>query len=164
MGTRSGTIDPAIIFHLQKNLKISSAEIENTLINKSGLLGLSKISSDMREIYKASIKGNKQARLTISILCYQIAKYIGAYAAAMNGLDAIIFTGGIGEKAFYIREKVISYLEFLNFKIDKKKNKAASQSSSDITKISSSKKQIFVVKTNEELQIAMETKNAHLKL
>lgn len=158
MGTRSGSIDPAIIFHLQKNLKMSAEAVENLLINKSGLLGLSQISSDMREIYKASLKNNKQAKLTLSILSYQISKYIGAYAAGMNGLDAVIFTGGIGEKAFYIREEVINYLEFLNFKIDKKKNKAASDSREIISEISSSKKKIFVVKTNEELQIAEETK------
>lgn len=158
MGTRSGSIDPAIIFHLQKNLKMSSEEIETLLIKKSGLLGLSQISSDMREIYKASLKNNKQAKLTLSILAYQIAKYIGSYAASMNGVDAIVFTGGIGEKAFYIREEVISYLEFLNFKIDRKKNKSASNSKEIISEISSSKNKIFVVKTNEELQIAEETK------
>lgn len=153
MGTRSGSIDPAIVLHLQTTLKMKPEKVDNLLNNKSGLKGLSLISSDMRKIYKASLKKDKQALLAIEILSYQIAKYLGAYAATLNGLDAIVFTGGIGENAFYIREKACSYLKFMGLKIDQKKNEANETKISD----SKSKIKVFVIPTNEELQIAKET-------
>lgn len=133
MGTRSGSIDPGIILHLSNNLKFTPKEIDEILNHKSGLLALSQVSSDMRDIYAKSLKGNKEALFTLEILSYQIAKYCGGFAAAMHGVDAIIFTGGIGEHAFYIREKVLSYLKFLHIK------------------------KTLVIPTNEEKQIAMET-------
>lgn len=135
MGTRSGSIDPGIILHLEKNLKMTTKKIDQLLNHKSGLKGLSGISSDMRDIYKKSLKGDKPAKLAIEILSYQIAKYCGSYAAAMSGIDAIIFTGGIGEHASYIRDKVHSYLEFLKIK------------------------NFFIIPTDEEKQIAIETEN-----
>lgn len=136
MGTRSGSIDPGIILHLANNLKFSTKEIDELLNHKSGLLALSNISSDMREIYAQSKKGHARAILTLEILSYQIAKYCGAFATAMKGnVDALIFTGGIGENAFYIRDKVTSYLKFLHIK------------------------KILVIPTDEEKQIAMETIN-----
>lgn len=153
MGTRSGSIDPAIVLYLQQKLKMEPAEVDNLLNNKSGLKGLSKISSDMRKIYEASLKKDKQAQLTIEILCYQIAKYLGAYTATLNGLESIVFTGGIGENAFYIREKACSYLQFLGLKLNSKKNKANEQQISD----TKSKIKVFVIPTNEEVQIAKET-------
>jgi acetate kinase len=91
----------------------------------------------------------------MEVLTYQIAKYIGAYAAAMNGLDTIVFTGGLGEKAFYVREKVINYFEYLGFKLDKAKNKASK--GDNIDEISKGKNKIFVIKANEAYQIAKET-------
>lgn len=133
MGTRSGSIDPGIILHLSNNLKFTPKEIDEMLNHKSGLLALSQISSDMRDIYAQSLKGNKQALLTLEILSYQIAKYCGGFAAAMSGLDCLIFTGGIGEHAFYIRDRVSAYLKFLHIK------------------------KTLVIPTNEEKQIAMET-------
>lgn len=133
MGTRSGSIDPGIILHLANNLKFTPKEIDEILNHKSGLLALSQVSSDMRDIYGQSLKSNKQAILTLEILSYQIAKYCGSFAAAMSGLDCLIFTGGIGENAFYIRDKVSAYLKFLHIK------------------------KTLVIPTNEEKQIALET-------
>ena len=155
MGTRSGSIDPAISFHLQKNLKLKADQVDKLLNKESGLIGLSEISSDMRDIYEKYKDKDERAIRTIEVLSYQIAKYIGAYSAAMNGLDTIIFTGGLGEKAFYIREKVIAYLEYLNFKIDKIKNKKSKGEYFD--EISKGKNKIFVIKANEAFQIAKET-------
>ncbi|MCX6735269.1 MAG: acetate kinase [Candidatus Peregrinibacteria bacterium] len=133
MGTRSGSIDPGIVLHLSNNLKFTPKEIDEILNHKSGLLALSQISSDMRDIYAQSKKGNKHAIFTLEILSYQIAKYCGGFAAAMHGVDALIFTGGIGEHAFYIRDRVSTYLKFLHIK------------------------KTLVIPTNEEKQIAMET-------
>ena len=157
MGTRCGSIDPAITFHLQKNLKMKATDVDTLLNKESGLLGVSGISSDMRDIYAKYKEKDQNAIRTIELLAYQIAKYIGSYAAAMNGLDAIVFTGGLGEKAFYVREKVIDYLEFLGFKLDKTKNKASKVDYID--EISKGKKKIFVIKANEAYQIAKETFN-----
>lgn len=156
MGTRCGSIDPAIIFHLQENLKMKPASVDHLLNFDSGLKGLSGISSDMRDIYQKSLKGNAAASLTIEILSYQIAKYIGAYASAMNGLNAIIFTGGLTEHAFYVRQKVCGYLKFLGVKLDQKKNKKIT-----VMEISEkrSKIKVFVIKTNEEIQIAEESRS-----
>jgi len=153
MGTRCGSIDPAIILHMQKELKLSPKKIDTLLNFDSGLEGFSETSSDMRNIYTAYKKKDKRAILTIELLCYQIAKYLGAYTAAMNGLDAIVFTGGIGENAFYIREKVCEYLTYLGLKLAPKKNENSEQVISD----PKSKIKVLVIPTNEELQIAMET-------
>lgn len=163
MGTRSGSIDPAITFHLQHNLKMKPAQVDHLFNWESGLLGVSGISSDMREIYEKSLKGEDQAKLAIEILAYQIAKYCGSYCAAMNGLNAIIFTGGLGEKAFYVRAKVCEYLEFLGLKLDQKKNqqyatKKSAKGSNDEISARGSKVKVFVIETDEEQQIAMETK------
>ncbi|MBI5753640.1 acetate kinase [Candidatus Peregrinibacteria bacterium] len=133
MGTRSGSIDPGIILHLANKLKITPQKIDEILNHKSGLLALSQVSSDMRDIHQACQKNNKKALVAIEILAYQIAKTCGAFAAALQGIDALVFTGGIGEHAFYVRDKVLAYLKFLHLK------------------------NVFVIPTNEEKQIAMET-------
>jgi len=156
MGTRSGDIDPAIIFHLLKQHKISAEQLENLLNKESGLKGISGISSDMRTIWAATKKSGpqkKRAALSLQILAYRIAKYIGSYAATMNGIDAIIFTAGIGEHAYYIRRDVCEYLKFLGVEIDNAKNQK------DAITISKpkSKIKVFVIPTNEEQQIAKET-------
>lgn len=153
MGTRCGSIDPAIILYLQKELKFSLKKIDQIINHESGLQGLSGISSDMRNIYEKYFKKDPRAILSIQTLSYQIAKYCGAYSASMNGLDAIIFTGGIGEKAFYVREEVCKYLEFLGLKLDKKKN----EKSEELISSPKSKIKIFIIPTKEELQIAKET-------
>lgn len=151
MGTRSGSIDPALVLQLAKENGIS--ETETLLQKQSGLLGLSGISSSMKEIHEKSLKNNDQATLTIDALSYQIAKYCGSYVAALHGLDALVFTGGLGENAWYVREKVCAYLDFLGLTIDKKANKEHS------TEISTndSKLKAFIIKTDEEKQIAIET-------
>lgn len=131
MGTRSGSIDPSIVTEIQKLKKFNPKRTEEYLNSECGLLALSELSSDMRDIYQASLKGNEKATATIEHLSYQIAKYIGGYACAMNGLDAIAFTGTMGEKAFYIRDQVCAYLKHLG------------------------KIKVFVIKANEEYQIAL---------
>ncbi len=153
MGTRSGSIDPAIVLHLQKELKMKPAAIDELLNHESGLKGFSEISPDMRNIYEKYKKKDPRAILTIETLSYQIAKYLGAYTAAMDGLDAIIFTGGLGEKAFYVREKACSYLNHSGLKLDKKKNKNCEQLISN----NKSKIKVFVIPTNEEKEIASQS-------
>jgi acetate kinase len=150
MGSRSGSIDPAIILKIQEIKKLTPKRTDEFLNKECGLRGLSGISSDMREIYDASLKKDKNAILTIDLLSYQIAKYIGAYSASLNGLDALIFTGGMGEKAFYIREKACSYLNHLGLILEKFKNQKNEQMISD----RKSKIKVFVIKADEEYQIA----------
>lgn len=153
MGTRSGDLDPSIPLEICKRMNISPAEAETLLNKKSGLLALSKLSSDMRDLWKNHKQ--KNSKLAMNVYCYHIAKYIGSYAAAMNGLDSIIFTAGIGQNAAYIRSEVCSYLEFLGVKLDEKKN----QKNSQIISTSKSKIKVFVIKTDEELEIAKQTKS-----
>lgn len=155
MGTRSGDIDPAIFPFLVEKEKLSVNEIENLLNKKSGILGLSGISSDIRDIKKAINKGNSQAKSALDLFIYRVVKYIGEYTAVMNGLDAIVFTAGIGENNADIRESVCSYLGYLGIKIDQNKNNlkgiAVDFASED------SKVRILVIPTNEELVIARDT-------
>jgi len=149
MTNRSGDIDAGLILHIMKKEKLSPEQMEKILNKKSGLLGISGISDDMRVLLKSK---NKRAKLAIDVFAYRIAKYIGSYITALNGADAIVFTGGIGENSAPVREKVLSYFNFLGLKIDNKKNKA---NASIITK-SSSKIKALAVPTNEELMIAKE--------
>jgi acetate kinase len=155
MGTRSGDIDPAIILHIMAREELSLHEA-NTLLNKhSGLSGISGISSDMREIIE-SAKENPNAKLALEIFCYRLKKYIGSYAAAMGGLDTIVFTAGVGENAAIVREMTCEGLEFLGVKLDKAKNNTAVGKEMDIS-ADDSKVKILVVPTNEELVIAWDT-------
>ncbi len=153
MGTRCGNIDPSIPLHLQESLKMKPQKIYEMLNKHSGLKAISKISFDMRKIYEKSLKNNKSALFTIEMLSYQIAKYCGSYAAALNGLDAITFTGGLGEKAFYVREQTCKYLGFMGLKLDKRKNSA----NKELISTPKSTIKVFVIPTNEEKQIAIET-------
>jgi acetate kinase len=156
MGTRSGDCDPAIILHIMAREELTLHEA-NTLLNKhSGLLGVSGVSSDVREIIKARNEGHANAKLALEIYCYRIKKYIGAYTAAMNGLDAVVFTGGVGENAVEVRAAAVSGLEFLGLKLDSKKNKAHKEGIG-IVSADDSTVSIMVVPTNEELVIARET-------
>jgi acetate kinase len=152
MGTRSGDLDPAIVFTLMNMLKINTKQIDDILNKNSGLKGLSGLSSDMRDLW-ASYATNSRARLTISLLAYRIAKYIGAYAAALNGIDAISFTAGIGENAWYLRQEVCAYLGFLGVKLAPTANKACATLISAPT----SRVKVFVIPTDEEKEIALET-------
>ena len=157
MGTRCGDIDPAIIKFLahQKNFNID--EIDEILNKKSGVLGISQVSSDFRDIEKAAQNNNYQAQLALGIFYYRCAKYIGAYAAVLNGVDAIAFTAGLGENSPETREAICNYLNYLGVEIDKEKNNSRGKE----VEISNqnSKVKVFVVPTNEELMIARETLN-----
>jgi acetate kinase len=157
MGTRCGDIDPAIVIYLQQNLGMSVEKVYDLLNKKSGMLGLTNnLSSDMRDIEDAAHSGNEIAQLALDIYVYRIAKYIGAYAAAMNGVDAIVFTAGVGENSPYVREKVCEYLGFLGVKIDRQLNDV--KGLERIISTPDSKVAVLIVPTNEELVIARDTK------
>lgn len=156
MGTRSGDIDPAIVIYLIKELGYSVDEVNEILNKKSGILGISGLSSDFRDVRDAAYKkGDERSLLAIDIYTYKIRTQIGAYAAAMGGLDVIVFTAGIGENADMIREGCLKNLEFLGVELDKERNKQ----NGEIAEISKegSKVKVFVIPTNEELMIAKET-------
>ena len=156
MGTRCGAIDPSVVSFLEEKEGLSPYEVNEILNKKSGLLGISGVSNDDREVLEAIRKGNKRAILAHEIMDYQIIKYIGAYAAAMNGLDVLIFTAGIGENQWEHREKICENLSFLGLKIDKKLNKEKILGSTGEISCKESKIKVFVVGTNEELMIARE--------
>ncbi|WP_054199573.1 acetate/propionate family kinase [Clostridium baratii] len=156
MGTRSGNIDPAIITYLINELGYTSEEVNTMLNKKSGLLGISELSSDFRDIRDAAFdRKEERAILTKDVFFYSIKKQIGAYAAAMGGVDVIVFTAGIGENSIETREGVLEGLEFLGVKLDKEKNAIRA----DINEISTddSRVKAYVIATNEELMIAKET-------
>lgn len=156
MGTRCGDIDPSIILHIMGREELNLSEA-NTLLNKhSGLQGLSGISSDMRDLIDESGKGDERATLAIDVYCYRLRKYIGAYAAAMGGLDAVVFTAGVGENSPLVRSKSCEGLEFLGLELDEKANKAAGGKETDIS-TKDSKVRTLVIPTNEELVIARDT-------
>jgi acetate kinase len=155
MGTRSGDVDPSVILYVMAKEGISLAEA-NTLLNKhSGLQGISGISSDMREILKERENGDKKAVHAFDVFCYRIRKYIGSYAAAMGGLDAVVFTGGIGENSFEVRQASCSNLEFLGIEMDGVANTSGEREK--LISTSGSRTQVFVIPTNEELVIALDT-------
>ncbi|AJG40535.1 acetate kinase [Thermotoga sp. RQ7] len=159
MGTRSGDLDPAIPFFIMEKEGISPQEMYDILNKKSGVYGLSKgFSSDMRDIEEAALKGDEWCKLILDIYHYRIAKYIGAYAAAMNGVDAIVFTAGVGENSPITRGDVCSYLEFLGVKLDKQKNEETIRGKEGIISTPDSRVKVLVVPTNEELMIARDTK------
>ena len=155
MGTRSGSIDPAIVEYIAKKENLDIAGVMNVLNKKSGLQGMSGVSSDMRDLRAAAAEGNEDAKNAIEVLCYGIAKYVGGYVAAMNGVDAIVFTAGIGENVGMIREKVCSYLGFLGITIDAKANEAMGEEV--VISGADSKVKVAVIPTNEELAICRDT-------
>ncbi|MDD5757098.1 MAG: acetate kinase, partial [bacterium] len=157
MGTRCGDIDPAIIFYIASKQGLSISEIDNLLNKHSGLDGISGISNDMREILKQMNAGNERARLAVDIFCYRLKKYICAYYGVMNGADALIFTAGIGENADQIREIACADLDCIGIKLDAAKNKNTIATEALISG-KSSKIDVFVIPTNEELIIARDTK------
>ena len=157
MGTRSGDLDPAIIEFICKEEEITPKEMLNILNKKSGMLGVTKKYSDMRDIEDNAIEGEKVSRLAFDIYEYRIAKYIGAYAAAMDGVDAIVFTAGVGENSPIMREEIAEkYLGYLGVKIDKKVNDFKGEEK--IISTEDSRVKLMVVPTNEELMIARDTK------
>ena len=155
MGTRSGDIDQSVIFYLVKSLGYSIDEVNTLLQKESGMLGLTGF-SDLREIESEAEKGNKSCQLALNMNAYRIKKYIGAYAATMNGLDAIIFTAGIGENSNIIRKLVCTDLEYLGVDLDDEKNNIRNKEIREINK-EYSKVKVLVIPTNEELEIAKQT-------
>ncbi len=155
MGTRSGDLDPAIIQFISNKEKLSIDEMLNILNKKSGVLGLSEVSSDFRDLGEAAAGGNEQAKTTLEAYSYRVAKYIGSYVAAMNGVDAIVFTAGVGENNTEVRQMIGKYLGFLGTGVDASKNTVRGEEaviSPDGAKVS-----VLVIPTNEELAIARET-------
>lgn len=156
MGTRCGDIDPAVVRFLMEKENITNKDVDDIMNKKSGVLGLSGVSSDFRDIESAAENGNKRAQIALEAFHYKVAKYIGEYIAAMNGVDAIVFTAGLGENSSETRETICSYFEWLGVKIDKDKNncrgKAIDFSAKD------SKVHVLAIPTNEELMIAKDTK------
>ncbi len=153
MGTRSGDLDPSLILYIMGKEGLSLSEA-NTLLNKhSGLIGISGESSDMREILASVKDQQKRAIYAFEIFCYRIKKYVGAYSAAMGGLDALVFTGGIGENAAEVREEVCKNMEYIGIKLDKLKN----ENHENIISDNSSKVKVYRIPTNEELVIAIDT-------
>ena len=158
MGTRCGDIDPAIVPFMMEKENLTPAEVDTLMNKKSGFLGLSGISSDCRDLEAAIAQGNKRAKLAMDVLGYQIKKFIGAYAAAMGGLDAIVFTAGIGENTASIRRRALTGLEFLGVKYDESINEKTF-GRSGVTKLSTddSRVAVYMIPTNEELVIAQDT-------
>ena len=155
MGTRSGDVDPGALEFLAKKEGLDITGLLNMLNKKSGVHGLSGISSDFRDLAAGAEAGNKQAQIAIEVFAYRVAKYVGSYVAAMNGVDAIAFTAGIGENDGSIREKVCSYLGYLGITIDKEANQKRGEEI--VISTADSKVKVLVIPTNEELAIARET-------
>lgn len=156
MGTRCGDIDPAIVTFLMNKKKMTASEVDNLMNKKSGVLGISGVSSDFRDLETAAGEGNKRAQLALDKFYYTVKKYIGSYAAAMGGVDVVVFTAGLGENSASARKAICEGLEFLGIEIDAEKNNTRGKE----VKISkdNAKVQVYVIPTNEEVMIARETK------
>ncbi|MBO8167819.1 MAG: acetate kinase [Thermoanaerobacteraceae bacterium] len=156
MGTRSGDLDPAIVSFLMEKEGLSAEEVNQVLNKKSGVLGISGVSSDFRDLEEAAKQGNERAQLAIDVFVHNVKKYIGAYVAVLNGLDALIFTAGLGENSAEIRSAICKDMDYLGIKIDEQKNQVRGEAK-DISATDASVK-TFVIPTNEELMIARDTK------
>jgi acetate kinase len=153
MGTRCGDMDPSVVTYVMGKEGLTLAEM-NTMMNKhSGLTGVSGESSDMREIEEAAAGGNKRAQAAFDLFCYRIRKYVGAYAAAMSGMDVLVFTGGIGENSPAVRKAVCKDMDFLGIEFNEKKN----EEGADVVSTESSRVKVYRISTNEELVIALDT-------
>lgn len=152
MGTRAGDIDQSVIFYMMKNLNYTPDEVNSILLKQSGMLGLTGY-SDLRDIESEAENGNKECQLALVMNAYRIKKYIGSYAAALNGLDAIVFTAGIGENSSYIRKLVCTDMEYFGIELDDEKNQIRSKSNREIN-TEASKTKILVIPTDEEFEIA----------
>ncbi len=155
MGTRTGSIDPAVVPVLMQKKGLDAAGVDNYMNTECAVLGVSGVSSDFRDLEDAAAKGNERAKLALDMFCYQVKRYIGAYAAAMGGVDAIVFTAGVGENDIHTRQQVCEGLEFLGVKLDAERNNVRGKA----TEISAadSKVKVFLIPTNEELAIAQDT-------
>lgn len=157
MGTRSGEIDPAIIPFLMEKENMNAQQIDDYLNRRSGILGISGLSSDFRDLESAANRGDERSQLAIDIFAYKVKKYIGGYVAAMGGVDAIIFTAGLGENSPFMRDKICNGLEYLGTRIDPELNKLRGKQME--ISIKRTRVKIFVIPTNEELVIARDTLN-----
>ena len=157
MGTRSGSIDPTVVTYIMKKKGYTPDEMESILNKKSGLVGVSGISNDCRDIWAAIEKGDKRAELSIKILANGIKKYIGSYIAEMNGIDALVFTAGIGERDEGVREAVCTDMEYLGIKIDKEKNNHIQKGIAVEISTPDSPVKVWIVPTDEEYMIAKDT-------
>jgi acetate kinase len=156
MGTRCGDIDPAAVPFIMEKEDLSPQEIDDIMNNESGFLGVSGISSDTRDIEDAAAEGHHRAQLSLDIFTYRVKKYIGSYIAAMNGVDAIVFTAGIGENAIAMRESICADLDYLGIELDEEKNDVRGEVQE--ISVADSEVKTFVIPTNEELVIARDTK------
>ena len=157
MGTRSGTIDPPVVTYIMKKEGLTAEEVEKVLNSKSGLLGLSGVSSDCRDVINAAKAGEHRSELAIKILVHYIKKIIGSYVAEMNGVDALVFTAGIGENDKLIRELVCRDLDYLGIEIDEAYNRDCERGIAvDISK-AGAKVKTYAIPTNEEYMIALDT-------
>lgn len=157
MGTRSGSLDPAILFFLNKKLGYDIDRLDKLVNKESGLLGLSGLSNDMRTITQKAAEGHEGAKIALEVFCYKLAREIGGITMALPKLDALVFTGGIGENSFVVREKTLENLAILGFKIDKQRNLDSGKNSGSIITAEGSKPLAMIVPTNEELLIALDT-------
>lgn len=159
MGTRSGSLDPSVVTFIEEKEHLSAEEVDTILNKKSGLLGISGVSSDDRDITEAEKQGNPRAKLTHEMLYYQIAKYIGSFYVAMGGCDGIVFTAGLGENQPVLRKSVCEYLKCLGVEIDDKANDACIRGNEGRLSTDNSKIRVELIATNEELVIARDTKD-----
>ena len=157
MGTRSGDVDPSIFSFLAENANMNITQVTDMLNKKSGLLGISELSNDCRTIEEEAANGHEGAKLALEVFVYRLAKYIGSMAVAAGGIDALVFTGGIGENSDTIRSKVLAYLGFLGLTEDKEANVAARFGNAGVITTADSRAQAVVIPTNEELMIAHDT-------
>lgn len=164
MGTRSGDLDPSLADYLIKNLNYTTDEVNTLLNKKSGLFGVSGISSDMRSIIAACKDGDKRAKLAFNMFCYRVAKYVASYAVPLKGLPLLVFTGGIGENSREARAGIMQWLEGIGFKLDAKRNQTNGKTSKGVITTPRCKQMAIIVPTNEELMIALETKEVVAKL
>lgn len=157
MGTRSGDVDPGLILYLIRTASMTASEVDSLLNHESGLRGLSGLSADIRDLEQATLEGNEQAKLALEVFAYRTRKYIGAFAAALEGLDAVAFTGGIGEHSASMRSRICQGLEFLGLRLDEARNKTANGRADMRISAESSPVQIWVLPTDEEQEIAWST-------
>ena len=156
MGTRCGDVDPGALTFIMEKHNLTAAQLQNIINKESGVAGFSEVSSDMREIDAAIAEGNERAKLALKMYEHRITKYIGAYAAEMGGVDIIVFTGGVGENQYGVRENVCATLGFMGVEIDKQVN-ASTRGSETIISTPESKVKVVVIPTDEEYMIARDT-------
>ena len=157
MGTRCGDMDPAIVIYLMNKLGLDAKGMDNYMNKKSGMLGISGVSSDFRDLGAAAAEGNERAELALRTFAYKVKKYIGAYAAALNGVDAIVFTAGVGENDKGMRERILNGLDYLGVEVDFELNRNCPRGENVEISKPGSKVKVFVIPTDEELMIAKDT-------